>query len=150
VYRGNAIPELQGTYLFADLCSRQIWSFRYDGARLSEFSERTAELDPGAGLSINQIASFGEDGSGELYIVDLDGEIYKICPEDGCCGLCEADLNCDTKVDLNDLVTLKGEFLLTCPPSPCNADINGDGKVELADLVIMKGEFLKTDCCPCL
>jgi len=150
VYRGNAIPELQGTYCFADFCSGQIWSFRYDGSTLTEFSERTAELNPGAGLSINQIASFGEDGSGELYIVDLDGEVYKICPEEGCCGICESDINCDTKVDLTDLVTLKGEFLLACPPSPCNADFNSDGKVDLSDLVIMKGEFLQSDCCPCL
>jgi energy-converting hydrogenase Eha subunit H len=29
---------------------------------------------------INDISSFGEDGSGELYIVDLGGEVFKIVP----------------------------------------------------------------------
>jgi glucose/arabinose dehydrogenase len=78
VYRGEAIPDLQGTYFFADDCSGQIWSFRYDGDNLTEFTDRTAELDPGSGMSIDQISSFGEDAAGELYIVDLDGEVYKI------------------------------------------------------------------------
>ncbi len=59
---------------------------------------------------------------------------------------CYADINSSGKVDLNDLVIMKGEFAKTCPPSPCIADCNGDGKVDLADLVIMKFQFLKTGC----
>ncbi len=82
VYRGNAIPSLRGTYFFADFCSAQIWSFRYDGSSISEFTNRTAELAPGGGLSITNIAGFGEDGQGEMYIVDRgtgsNGEVYKI------------------------------------------------------------------------
>jgi glucose/arabinose dehydrogenase len=82
VYRGHEIPALAGTYFFADFCSDQIWSFRYAGSTIGEFTERTAELAPGGGLSIADIAAFGEDGRGEMYIVDrgsgLDGEIYKI------------------------------------------------------------------------
>lgn len=78
VYRGNAIPALSGTYFFADFCTASIWSFRYDGASISEFTDRTVELDPGGGLSIDQITSFGEDGSGEIYICDLGGEVFKI------------------------------------------------------------------------
>jgi glucose/arabinose dehydrogenase len=78
VYRGSAIPGLPGTYFFADYCSDQIWSFRYDGSNLTEFTDRTSELDPGGGQSIDDISSFGEDFYGELYIVDLGGEVYKI------------------------------------------------------------------------
>jgi glucose/arabinose dehydrogenase len=80
VYRGNAIPQLPGTYFFADYCSDQIWSFRYDGSNIIEFTDRTLELEPDSGRVINDISSFGEDGSGELYIVDLGGEIFKIIP----------------------------------------------------------------------
>ncbi len=79
VYRGAAIPDLQGIYFFADYCSDQIWSFRYDG-NVPEVTDRTNELDPGNGLSIDNISSFGEDGSGEIYIVDLGGEVFKIVP----------------------------------------------------------------------
>jgi glucose/arabinose dehydrogenase len=91
VYRGSAIPNLPGTYFFADFCSNQIWSFRYVGGQVTEFTERTAELAPGGGLSIGNVGGFGEDGFGELYIVDrgtpagspctlggATGEVYKI------------------------------------------------------------------------
>jgi len=81
VYRG-AIPWLRGTYFFADWCSSQIWSFRYVGSTITEFTDRTAELAPGGGQSITNIAGFGEDGGGESYIVDRgsgsNGEVYKI------------------------------------------------------------------------
>ncbi len=85
VYRGAAIPDLAGTYFFADYCSGTIWSMRYDGANVSEFTDRTAQLAPGGGLSIQSISGFGEDGFGELYVVDrgtsTTGEVYKILPE---------------------------------------------------------------------
>ncbi len=85
VYRGSAIPWLAGTYFFADFCSDQIWSFRLVGGVPTEFTERTAELAPGGGLSITDVAGFGEDGFGELYIAarkaTSTGEIYKIIPD---------------------------------------------------------------------
>jgi glucose/arabinose dehydrogenase len=82
VYRGSELPTLPGTYFFADFCSNHIYSFRYTGGSVTEFTDRTAELAPGGGLSIGSIAGFGEDASGEMYIVDRDaataGEVYKI------------------------------------------------------------------------
>jgi hypothetical protein len=85
VYRGAAIPELTGAYFFADYCSGTIWSLKYDGANVNEFTDRTAQLAPGGGLSIQGISGFGEDGFGEMYIVDrgttTTGEVYKILPD---------------------------------------------------------------------
>ncbi len=79
VYRGSAIPDLQGTYFFADFCSDWILSFRHDGKEVTQLTDRTQELKPGGSLSIGSISSFGEDAGGELYICDLfDGEIFKI------------------------------------------------------------------------
>ncbi|MDP3940242.1 MAG: PQQ-dependent sugar dehydrogenase [Deltaproteobacteria bacterium] len=106
VYRGCAVPELQGTYFFADFCTAEIWSFRYDGATLTDFTDRTTELDPPGALSIASPVAFGEDGLGELYVVALNGEIYKIVPAtvpdcnansepDGC------DIAGGTSLDLN-------------------------------------------------
>jgi hypothetical protein len=80
VYRGSAIPSLNGAYFFADFCSGHIWSLRYDGASITEFIDRTTEINPGAGLTINSITSFGEDAAGELYVCDLGGEVFKIVP----------------------------------------------------------------------
>jgi glucose/arabinose dehydrogenase len=81
IYRGRIMPQVSGTYYFADYCSNQIWSFGYANDSVSNFTERTSELAPGGGLSIGSISSFGEDGYGEIYITDLDGgEIFKIVP----------------------------------------------------------------------
>jgi hypothetical protein len=62
---------------------------------------------------------------------------------------CQADTNYDCKVNLTDLVTMKGEFLRNdCSRgNPCQADCNDDDKVNLTDLVVMKSEFLRNDCC---
>ena len=80
VYRGAAIPDLRGTYFFADNGSSKIWSFVYTGGIVTGFQERTAQFNPGGGLSISQIPAFGQDASGEMYILDLGGEIFKIVP----------------------------------------------------------------------
>ena len=80
VYRGGALTGLQGTYFFADFCMEKIWSFRYDGANLTGFTDRTAELVPLDGTQIDAPTAIAEDGSGELYIVDITGEIFKIVP----------------------------------------------------------------------
>ncbi|MGE3164314.1 MAG: PQQ-dependent sugar dehydrogenase [Planctomycetota bacterium] len=80
VYRGMAIPDLDGTYFFADFCTARIWSLRYDGTSVSAFEERTSELDPPGTITIGSIAGFGEDAMGEVYICDLGGEVFKIVP----------------------------------------------------------------------
>ncbi len=83
VYRGSAIPEFQGHYLFADFCTDEIWSLEWDGAggTVAGAVSRTAELVPDQG-SIESIVAIGEDDAGELYIVDLGGEIFRV-PEPG-------------------------------------------------------------------
>lgn len=78
MYRGATIPELDGTYFFADFCTGRVWSFVWNGSGMSQFAERTQELQPETGETINNVTSFGEDDSGEIYIVDRDGEIFKI------------------------------------------------------------------------
>ena len=78
VYRGTAIAGLQGTYFFADYTVGTIWSFDYNGA-VNNFTDRSGQLDPPGVRVINNISSFGEDASGELYIIDYSGgEIFKI------------------------------------------------------------------------
>ena len=76
VYRGP-IAELQGKYFFADYVSRQIWSFERNGSGITNLTDWTSRLRPRTG-SIGGVSSFGEDAAGNLYIVDLDGEIYRI------------------------------------------------------------------------
>jgi glucose/arabinose dehydrogenase len=80
VYRGSAIPGLEGTYFFADFCSGQIWSLVVQGGVATQVTERTSQLVPPVG-AIERVSSFGLDDSGEIYIVDrAGGEIFKIVP----------------------------------------------------------------------
>ena len=73
VYRGSAIPALQGTYFFSDF-NGLVWSFRYDGNILTDFQEHTEAF----GTAGDSLVSFGEDSEGELYIVDIGGSVYRI------------------------------------------------------------------------
>jgi hypothetical protein len=78
VYRGCALPELRGQYVFSDYCTAFIRSFAVQNGVVTGLQDRTAALAPGGGFSIDAVASFGEDARGELYIVDHRGELYKV------------------------------------------------------------------------
>ena len=80
VYRGDKIPALYGHYVYGDFCTGRIFSFTYDGVTKGPTIEHTAELNPPGPNHIQSITSFGEDKDGELYICDLDGEVFKIEP----------------------------------------------------------------------
>jgi hypothetical protein len=99
VYRGCAIPEINGVYFYADYCSAQIWSWRWNGAQAVDSMNRTADLTPDVG-SIGGISSFGEDAYGELYICDISGgEIFKIIPDN------LTDCNSNTIADSCDIIS---------------------------------------------
>jgi glucose/arabinose dehydrogenase len=75
VYRGCRMPALAGTYFFSDYCSALVRSFRYANGQATELR------DWGAGLrGLDSPTSFGLDAAGELYIVDYDGEVYRLEP----------------------------------------------------------------------
>ena len=80
VYRGCRMPDLQGTYFYSDYCSAFIKTFRgVAGGDAQNLADRTSDLAPPVG-SIDNVTSFGEDARGELYIVDQDGEVFKVVP----------------------------------------------------------------------
>ena len=74
VYRGTAIPALNGTYFYADLCAGFVRSFTYQNAQVTNQFEWSS-LSPGTSIS-----SFGEDAQGELYIMTLGGGLWRISP----------------------------------------------------------------------
>lgn len=74
VYRGHDIPALRGTYLYADYCSGNFWSYTEAGGA----TEITDDINSG-GLA--NISSFGQDSTGEMYVTVLSGNdrgLYKI------------------------------------------------------------------------
>ena len=78
VYRGCALPDLQGRYFYGDFCSAAVRSFTMAGGVAGGDLDHTAALAPGGGLTIDSISAFGEDARGELYIVDQGGEVFQI------------------------------------------------------------------------
>ena len=74
VYRGAAVPALQGTYFYADFCAGFVRSFRLVNEMATELTDWMA-LRPGG-----NITSFGEDAAGELYIMTSQGGLYRIVP----------------------------------------------------------------------
>ena len=73
VYRGNAIPGLDGTYIFTDFGSDDIWGLAQDATAKWE---RSVLFHAGDQLNI---ASFGENNAGELFAVDLiRGTLFSI------------------------------------------------------------------------
>jgi hypothetical protein len=72
VYRGDALPELQGHYFYSDFCSGFIRSFRVAGGAPVE-ERNWPELEPGG-----SVPSFGEDADAELYILTREGSVHRI------------------------------------------------------------------------
>jgi glucose/arabinose dehydrogenase len=71
-YRGIRWPQWSGVYFYGDWCTGILWSAiqRTDGSWATHETQNTGKV----------IVSFGEDDSGELYLVDYAGAIYRMAP----------------------------------------------------------------------
>lgn len=72
VYRGSAVPELRGAYVFADFCVGRLRAVRQQGGSVVD--------DAFLGPEVASLASFGEDAGGELYVLSLDGGVWRLAP----------------------------------------------------------------------
>jgi hypothetical protein len=71
VYRGKQVPELVGSYLYADYIAGKVWALRYDESKRAVIANREIHL-PKPILTM----SFGEDENGEAYFMK-----YSFTPE---------------------------------------------------------------------
>lgn len=69
-YRGNQLSALQGTYIYGDFCTGEIF-----GA--SQNSEKDWQQEVLLDTDFD-ITSFGEDDNGELYMADLGGRVFAL------------------------------------------------------------------------
>jgi hypothetical protein len=74
VYRGAAIPAVQGMYFYSDYCTGFVRSFRFTGTGITESFEWDNLRRSGG------VTSFGEDGRGELYIMTESGRLFRFVP----------------------------------------------------------------------
>jgi len=68
VYRGSQVPEIVDSYLYGDFCSGELWAMRADGS-----SEPTIVAS-----DLGNIASFGVDAAGEVYVLRFGQSIVKL------------------------------------------------------------------------
>ncbi|NNF54025.1 MAG: hypothetical protein HKN03_06220 [Acidimicrobiales bacterium] len=73
VYRGELLPVFDGVYLFGDYCSGEMF-----GAQTSPGGVIFRNL--GLQLPRNVLSSFGTDENGEMYVLSLDGGVFRIEP----------------------------------------------------------------------
>jgi Ca2+-binding RTX toxin-like protein len=76
-YRGTS-EGLQGQYFFGVLGSGHVSTLRFDGSAWVA-TDRTSQIHTDVG-TISSPTSFGEDSKGNLYIVDLGGDVFRLTP----------------------------------------------------------------------
>ncbi len=72
VYRGAAIPEIDGMYFYSDFCGGFLRSFVFADGEVTEELQWFDAMGP--------VSSFAVDNAGELYITSTDGRLRKLVP----------------------------------------------------------------------
>ena len=78
VYRGPGVPDLTDWYILGDYVDGRFWGLLYDRSQLSE---STLLLD-----TFLSPTSFGIDHQGEVYVLAIDGRIYRFSATGGALG----------------------------------------------------------------
>jgi glucose/arabinose dehydrogenase len=73
VYRGTAIPALVGSYVFTDYCDAELRAVQ---VREDEVVDRRLGVTP----EDEGVVSFGEGADGELYVLSINGGLWRLVP----------------------------------------------------------------------
>lgn len=73
VYRGAAMAGLRGSYVFSDYCKGDLLALVPTGA---SGQLRSVAL----GITLDAVVSFGEDASGEVYVLSLSSGVHRLEP----------------------------------------------------------------------
>lgn len=71
VYRGKAVPALEGKYVYADYIRGTVWALDYDVATKKVKSNREISGN------VAPVVSFGEDEAGELYFTTTGNRFFR-------------------------------------------------------------------------
>lgn len=69
VYRGSALPELVGGYVFSDLCDGELRVLLDDGGDI---------VSRALGVAGERILGFGTDADGELLVLEFGGRVLRL------------------------------------------------------------------------
>lgn len=73
VYRGSAIPELEGHYFYSDFCGGYLRSFVVADGVATGAMDWTDQVG-----ALGSVTSFGQDAAGELYVLTAGGSVLRI------------------------------------------------------------------------
>jgi glucose/arabinose dehydrogenase len=144
VYRGTS-EGLQGQYFFADL-NGKVFTMRFNGSAWVA-TERTSQITTDHG-TIDAPTSFGEDAQGNLYIVDYDGDVFRLTPN-----VVSADQNDTLRGFAGDDIMFggSGNDLLdggadndTLIGGPGNDTIDGGAGIDIAVYTGLHSDYLIT------
>lgn len=129
VYRGPD-PSLQGDYFFGDNTSSHRWQMDTTTYQVTNID---GILSTQIG-SVNSPSAYGEDAVGNLYLVSLTGNVYRLVTDE----LIAGDYNADGNVDDTDYEVWKADF-----GSSTNlaADGNKNNVVDAADYTVWRDNF---------
>lgn len=74
VYRGSAIPDLQGRYLYSDFCTGFLRSLHLVNGQAIERVDWNIP-------SVGNVLSFGEDANREMYVITGTNKVYSIAQQ---------------------------------------------------------------------
>ncbi len=72
VYRGKAIPDLQGAYIYGDFCAGELLALTQANGAVAQQKD--------LGLKVKQLTTFAQDADGEVYAVSREGTVYRLDP----------------------------------------------------------------------
>jgi hypothetical protein len=70
VIRDPSLGSLYGAYVYGDLCDSRL--------RVARLRSGGATGDRALGPRVNSLVSFGEDASGRIYALSLDGGVFRL------------------------------------------------------------------------
>ena len=148
VYRGSRMPALVGTYFFAEYEVNWVKSLRVVAGAATELKDRTAELNLGIAPDIlDEIAAFGRDQSGEIYILDHETKIFRIVPASSLPPTFRrGNANADAAIDISDSVFILLHLFAGTGPAPdCDdaLDTDDNGEINVTDAVFLLDGLFK-------
>ncbi|MFH9138787.1 PQQ-dependent sugar dehydrogenase [Streptomyces sp. NPDC017524] len=72
VYRGDALPDLRGRYVFSDYCDGTLRTLQLENGEVTGVGD--------LGVSGGEVISFVEGGDGELYVLGSAGAVSRVDP----------------------------------------------------------------------